>query len=243
MKLKPILLLLLLWPAVSFCQSIDSPLVGSSDDNSTTITKIEVTKTNTIITFTHIATNKGNWVQLNKSIYLQDANGEKRYACIKSEGIPLRPLQHIAASDNEQLVFKVYFEKLEPGTKEINVIERALSPQDRALGTNYFNYYNVSLEKTDTVLSRKSTQVRLLPPDAAPSSPFNNAMGSMLPMINNMYASILNAQIAFYSDPAKVTQLAKITKSYYDALIGAGFSADQAVKIITSKQLISMDGK
>lgn len=242
MKLKPILLLLLLWPAVSFCQSINTPLVGSSDDNSTTITKIEVTKTNTIITFTHIATNKGDWVQLNKSIYLQDANGEKRYAYMKSEGIPLRPLQHIAASDNEQLVFKVYFERLEPGTKEINVIERALSPQDRALGTNYFNYYNVSLEKTGTVLSRNVSQIRLLRPDTA-SSPFNNAMGSFVPMINNMYSGILNAQIAFYSDPAKVTQLAKITKSYYDALMGAGFTADQALKIITSKQLVSMDGK
>jgi hypothetical protein len=127
MNLKSLLVLLTLSPCLSFCQSINSPYVGSSDDSTTTITKIEVNKLNTVVTFSHTSSAKGNWVQLNKSIYLQDANGEERYAYIKSEGIVLRPLKHEAATDNEKIEFKVFFEKLKPGTKAINVIERALS--------------------------------------------------------------------------------------------------------------------
>jgi len=56
-----------------------------------------------------------------------------------------------------------------------------------------------------------------------------------------VYASVLNAQLQAYSNPAITDQLAKITKNYYDALIKAGFSEDAALKIITSKQLISID--
>jgi hypothetical protein len=97
----------------------------------------------------------------------------------------------------------------------------------------------VSLEKPDT--SRKITQIRLLAPDKDVTSPFNNAMSAMGPMINSMYTTMLDAQIKFYSDTTRTTQMAKITKGYYDALIKTGFTPDQALKIVTSKQLVSSE--
>lgn len=250
MKPKSLLFLLLLLPALSFCQTIKNPSVGSSGDPTTTIIKIEVANKYTEIIFKHISPHKGDWIQLNKSMYLQSATGEERYNYIKSENIPLRPLKKVAAADSEELVFKVYFEKLKPNTKAINVIERALSPDELHSGTNFFNYFNVSLEKTaesnmvqdKVVTGTKTVTDSVFIGTQAPALSFKNDMAASIgPMISGMYNAMLSMQIKFYSDPANVDKMAQITKSYYDALMRAGFTADQALKIITSKQLISPD--
>jgi hypothetical protein len=249
MKPKFLLLLLLLLPAVAFCQTVENPSVSSSGDPTTTIAKIEVTKKYTEITFKHISPRKGDWIQLNKSMYLQSYKGEDRYNYIKSENIPLRPLKKFAVADNEELVFKVYFEKLKPGTKAINVIERALSPDELHTGASFFNYFNVSLEKpvvsnAPQVVSIKTNVVTDTVINDVHTSPFsfkNDFASSMGPMISNMYSAMLGMQIKFYSDPANIDKMAQITKTYYDALIKTGFTGDQALKIITSKQLVSMD--
>jgi len=250
MNLKPLLLLLMLSPAISFCQSIDFPSVRSTDDPSTIITKITVNKEFTVITFKHTTAHKGDWMQLNKSMYLQDADGEERYNYVKSEGIALRPEKHYAATDNEEMVFTVYFEKLKPGTKSINVIERASSADDRTGGYTYDNFYNVSLEKSATAALPAITQTGqstadsvMVPP--GPPTGFQAGMSAIAPMFSQMYSSMMDAQLKFYSDPATIKQLAKITKNYYDALIKVGFSSDQAFKIVISKPLVSteMSGK
>ena len=77
MKPLSLLFLLLALPALSFCQSIVSPMVGSAEDYSTTITKIEYSNTFTCVHFKHKFSAKGNWIQLNKSMYLQDADDEE----------------------------------------------------------------------------------------------------------------------------------------------------------------------
>lgn len=236
MKPLSLLFLLLALPALSFCQSIESPKIGSAEDHSTTITKIEYSKTFTCIHFKHKFSVKGNWIQLNKSMYLQDADSEERYAYVKSEGIPLRPLKHEASTDTEEMAFKVYFEPLKPGTKRINIIERALSPRERMEGTTYFNFYDVSLENSWP--EHKITDVRLMPPDTA-SSNYPGMFSGANSMFGNMYKSMLDEQIKFYTDSANIEKIAKATKGYYDALMKAGFGSDQALKIITSKQLIS----
>ncbi|EHQ25670.1 hypothetical protein [Mucilaginibacter paludis] len=261
MKTK-LLLLCLMLPAAAFCQSITSPMVASSDDHTTTITKVEVTGQNTVVSFKHICYKKGSWVQLNKSMYLQDANGEERYNYVRSEGMPLRPAKFTATADNQEVDFKVYFEKLKPGTKEINVIERARSLAELSDGITYFNYYKVNLYKSkpETAIEERVVvrDVTLMPPprvdDAVTvdtaysvgtnfsSGIFKGDMTNLGPIMSGMYTSLLNAQLKIYSDPAITDQLARITKNYYDALIKAGFSMDAALKIITSKQLVSMDG-
>lgn len=261
MKTKSLLLLCLLLPAIAFCQTISSPVVGSSEDYSTTITKVEVTSRNTVVSFKHQFYKKGGWLQLNKSMYLQDANGEERYNYVRSEGIPLRPARFTASDDHQVLNFKVYFEKLKPGTKEINIIERARSLNEMNDGVAYLNYYKVNLYKSRPEQAKEErvvvTDVTLMPPplrDAAvttdtaysagtnfPSGALRNDMANMGPMMSNVFTSMLNAQLKMYSDPAVTDQLARITKNYYDALIKVGFSMDAALKIITSKQLVSMD--
>lgn len=241
MKPLSLLFLLVLLPAVAFCQTIVSPSVEYSDDPSTTIEKIEITPKYTAVHFKHTTTVKGGWLELNKSIYLQDADGEDRYNYLRSEGVKLRPLKDTATADNQVFNFTVYFEKIKPGTKSINVIERATSIMNRMSGTNYFNFYNVSLEKSDTAafpshLTRVRSQA-----DTTSVSPFGNSAFSMGSMMNNLYTTLFDAQIKFYSDKSKVEAVAKINKSYYDALIKAGFNADQAFKILVSKPLVSTD--
>jgi len=253
MKPLSLLFLLLLLPALSFCQTINSPSVEYSDDPSTTIEKVEITPKYTVIYFKHTAAAKGGWLELNKSIYLQDVDGEDRYNFIKSEGIKLRPMKDTATTDNQEFNFTVYFEKLKPGTKAINVIERATSIMNRMSGTNYFNFYNVQL-----VGNRKTrvTEVKLLPPPAImaadttqgttiypplsglSSKSYDFNMGTMM---TSMYNAALEAQLKFYSDKARLDEMAKIEKSYYDALMKAGFTADQALKILVSKPLLSSD--
>jgi hypothetical protein len=249
MKPKFLLFLLLFLPGLSFCQTVENPSVASSGDPTTNIVKIEVSNKYTEITFKHISPRKGDWIQLNKSMYLQSFKGEDRYNFIKSENIPLRPLKKFAIADNEELVFKVYFEKLKPGTKAINVIERALSPDELLNGASFFNYFNVSLEKP---VADKAPQVVSIKKDVVIDTVFNDAhspafsfkndiASSMGPMISGMYNAMLSVQMKFYSDQANIDKMAQITKSYFDALIKTGFTADQALKIITSKQLVSMD--
>ncbi|WP_316837813.1 hypothetical protein [Pedobacter nutrimenti] len=244
MKIFSILLLYLMLPAIGFCQSVNMPAVGASEDPSTTISKIEVTHNNTIITFKHFS-DKGKWVQINKSMYLQNANGEERYAFIKCEGIPLRPLKYTATTDNELVEFKVYFEKVKPGTKEINIIERALSPMERSSEIRFFNYYNVSLLKSGKNSSAGYTgvvqdSVHL----SAPALTVNSDSVMSDNIFNNfsiVYKNIFNAQLKFYEDPATLERLAGIHKSYYDALIKKGFSKDDAMKICSSKSIFSFE--
>jgi len=251
MKPLSLLFLLLLLPAIAICQTINSPSVEYSDDPSTTIQKIEITPKYTAVHFKHTVTAKGGWLELNKSIYIQDADGEDRYNYVKSEGIKLRPMKDTATVDNQEFNFTVYFEKLKPGTRSINVIERATSIMDRMSGTNYFNFYNVQLVGTT---KKHATEVKLLPPhgitDTAQattlypplsdlgSKNYESSMGSMM---TSMYNAALEAQLKFYSDKARLDAMAKIEKSYYDSLINAGFTADQALKILVSKPLLSSD--
>lgn len=244
MKTLSILFLCLMLPAVAFCQSVNMPAVGASEDPSTTISKIEVTNKNTIITFKHFS-NKDGWVQINKSMYLQNANGEERYAFVKCEGIPLRPLKYTATTDNELVEFKVYFEKLKPGTTEINIIERALSPIERNNNVRFFNYYNVSLLKSgtdtqteNTVMVQDSVDLSTpVLPTGSDSGMFDNIFSNM----SNVYKNLFDAQLKFYEDPATLERLAGIQKNYYDALIKKGFSKDDAIKICTSKSIFSFE--
>lgn len=247
MKLKAMLFLLMLSPAVSLCQSIDFPSVGGVENSETSITNIDVSGDNTVITFKRISAHKGEVVQLNKSIYLQDADGDERFDYIKAEGIPIRPEKHIADKDNEEMIYKVYFEKLYSSTKTINVIERARTAPLTPDGPRYNNFYAVSLEKSGPAIP---LEVKALPPVVAaapavatvPVVPAAPAV-PVVPAVKDSVATAapMDPQLKFYSNPATTTQLAIIIKNYYDALIKAGFSPEMAFKIATSKQFVTAD--
>lgn len=249
MRSKQMLLAFLLLPVTLFGQSIKLPFVSSSEDPTTIITEIETNSKYTVVSFKHVCSGKGSWVQLNKSMYLQDAKGEERYNYIRSEGIPLRPERFVATKDDQEVNFKVYFEKLKPGTQEINVIERARSQAELNGGINFLNYFKVSLNQSQPELGETNVSkvdVTVTPPPplrSAFANPFGNGENQNFgPVLNDMYMGMLTAQLNVYSNPKVIDRLAKNMKSYYDALIKVGFSSDAALKIITSKQLISPGG-
>jgi len=250
MKIQAFVIAGLLFPASLFAQSIKQPMISSSEDPSTNITEINTTAQNTVVTFKYTSPAKGAWVQLNKSMYLQDANGEERYEYLRSEGIPLRPEKLVTNADNQEVTFKVYFKKLKPDTKEINVIERARSIHEMNDGINFLNFYRVSLQNSRPAgnsTDANRVDVMVMPPPSVQSLDYSPVIkgdmeASMGPMMSKMYTSMLTSQLAIYDNPEITAQLARITKSYYDALIKVGFPADAALKIIIAKPLVSTEG-
>ena len=257
--MKPLFktLLLLLLPCVSFCQTINWPFVGTSADRSLKIISIETNDSYTIVSFKNIIAAKGGWVELCKSIYIQDANGDDIYHFVKAEGITIKPEKHYAKADSEVVDFKVYFEKLKPEVTEINIIERAVSLKDMVIGNNsYFNMYNVSLKRSapNNGLSNNaayqnpalfssgiSTKLDTAYSSNSYANSIKNSMATIQSSLGDLYTNMIRSQIKFYSKPENIADVAKITHGYYEALIKAGFSADQAMKIVISKPLMSTE--
>lgn len=63
-------------------------------------------------------------------------------------------------------------------------------------------------------------------------------MNSFGPMMSNMAKSVMDAQLDYYKQPGKIEEIAKLNKQYFDALVKEGFTADQALKIITSDSFL-----
>ncbi|MBC8053031.1 MAG: hypothetical protein H7Y13_08195 [Sphingobacteriaceae bacterium] len=129
--------------SVKSIRAYDMPNVRGTEATSI-ISRVEITDQFTIVTFEHTG-NKGGWIQVNKSMHLDD--GESFYKLKKIEGIPIAPLRHGFTEDNEKLVFKLYFEKLPPEIKKVDIIERPRSNEDIRRGITFFNYHGVRLEK------------------------------------------------------------------------------------------------
>jgi hypothetical protein len=232
----------------SLAQVIVNPRVESSDDYNTIITKVESDAKFTVINFEYTANSDNSWVQLNKEIYIQTDQGNAHYNYVKSENIAMVPAKHTLAKAGERLLFKVYFQKIPPTAKSIDIIERAGRRSD---GITFFNFYNVDLRHSYPGEQHiKITDVVLVPPPPANmmSQPsigtdgMANAMNAMGPMYTTLAKSMLDAQLDYYKQPGKLTELAKLTKEYFDALAKEGFTYDQALKIITSNSLISKSG-
>ncbi|MCC8426987.1 hypothetical protein [Mucilaginibacter sp. UR6-11] len=228
----------------SFAQTITNPLVGNSDDPYTTVSSVETNKQFTIVTLEYTAAGENAWAQLNKEIYLQTDLDNRHYNYIKSEDIPLAPAKHIFSKEGDKLTFRIYFEKIPATAKSINIIERAGGSNN---GSTFFNFYNVSLEKSrgDVMTGRVIVDSVMVPPvpngGGRLSFSDNNMagmLGAMGPVFGNMARSIMDAQLDYYKQPGKITEVAKLTKQYFDALVKEGFSYEQAIKIITSDALL-----
>ncbi|TFF37308.1 hypothetical protein [Mucilaginibacter psychrotolerans] len=228
---------------VSFAQSILNPQVGTQDDGACKITKIETDKLYTAVTFEAVAGSDSAWVQLNKEIYIQTDVGNAHYNYVKSENIPMVPQpKHLFKKAGDKLEFKVYFQKIPPASKTIDVIERAGNGYD---GSAYFNFYNVSL--TESEITPKTIDGKIIGPGGGfgmplpdgggtGSDPFGG-MGGIGGMYKNMMKGIMDAQISYYKEPGKMAELAKLNKQYFDALVKEGFTEDQALKLVAASGL------
>ncbi len=236
-----------------FAQTIDNPQVEHSDDMSSFITKIETNKQYTIVSFECTAHNENSWIQLNKEIFIQTDVDNKHYNYVKSENIVMVPGRHNFAKAGEKLLFTVYFEKIPQEAKSIDIIERAGTRQN---GIGYFNYYNVSLTKSRAITPVTAANLmvpersldRMISRNETLNSGTNmmNIMNSMGPMFGNLTKSMMDAEIDYYKQPGKITEVARLNREYFDALVKQGFNEDQALKIITSESLLhktTMGGK
>lgn len=237
--LIPILLLMLTIKISA--QSIENPSVENSDSQSCRIVKIENTPNYTIISFEQTAENDNAWARVNKNIFVQTNVSDKHYHYIKSEDIAIAPEKTIIKNAGDVLLFKVYFERIPLAARTIDVIEKAGAKY-------YYNFYNVSLTQSQKII----TDVVSIPPPSSLASKtnFNNemagVMGSVGPMLTTMATAMMDAQLKYYKQPGKITEIAKLNKQFFDALVNQGFTPDQALKIITTESLLpkaNMSGK
>ena len=241
--MKKILLipfLLLMLTIKTSAQSIENPSVENSDSPTCRIVKIENTPNFTIVSFEETAANNNAWARLYKDIFVQTNVSDKHYHYIKSENIAIAPEKTTIKNAGDKLLFKVYFERIPRTTTTIDVIEKAGAQ-------SFFNFYNVSLTQSQRVIT---DVVSTASPSFASNINFNNEMagviGSMGPMLTTMTTAMMDAQVKYYKQPGKITEIAKLNKQYFDALVNEGFTQDQALKIITSESLLpkaSMSGK
>jgi hypothetical protein len=246
--MKKILLLTVTLIAIclySFAQNVVNPHVEISESMGSLITKIETDKQYTIVSFEQYAYNDSSWVVLNKEIYIQTDIDNKHYEFVKAEGIAVAPeTRHTFAKAGDKLSFKVYFKKIPANAKLIDIIEHAGRRSD---GITFFNFYNIDLTQSNPGEQHiKVTEVALPPPpvngqfNATGANEFTNMMGAMGPMYASLITSMLDAQLSFYKQPGKLTEVAKLHKQYFDALVKAGFNYEQAIRVLTSAPLIQM---
>jgi hypothetical protein len=221
----------------SFSQTIDHPSVEQVDDRAISISKIETTDKFTVVTFAYTARSDSSWAEVNKEIFIQTNIDNTHYNFVKAENITIAPVRRFLTKAGSEITFKIYFDKIPAETKSIDIIERAGLMQGPE---SYFNFYNVSLSKSQRV---KITDVVLTPPPPSDANfNFGNNMGnvfnSMAPMVTSMTTAMMDAQLAYYKQPGKVDDIAKLNKKYFNALLKAGFNADQALKIIVADSLL-----
>jgi hypothetical protein len=231
----------------SFAQNVVNPNVGVTDSQGSLITKIETDKQFTIVSFEQYANSDNFWMVLNKEIYIQTDVSNKHYEFVKAEGIAIEPEpKTILAKAGDKLSFKIYFKKIPVNAKLIDIIEHAGKRND---GITFFNFYNIDLTQSKPQEQRiKVTEVVLAPPpvnehfNLPGSNDITNMMSAMGPMYSSLIRSMLEAQLNFYKQPGKLTEIAKLQKDYYDALVKQGFTYDQSIKILTANPLIQMTG-
>lgn len=214
----------------ALAQSIINPFVERTDDLNCVISKIETTKDYTVVSFEYTAQSDNSWAQINKEMFIKTDLSDKHYDFIKAENIAIAPEKKTIDHVGQKLAFKAYFQKIPKEAKLVDIIE---NPEGNNSQTNYFNYYNVSLEK-----SRRAATYAYM---AAPANTFLTrnaafALKKAKPTTNTYSYRVVQTgddqNIKIDIQPATVAERAKQQKEYFDALIKQGFTEDQAIKII-----------
>lgn len=123
-KLSILFIVIIASVSYSFAQAFDKPIAGKQSHPEMSISKIEITTSETI--FNIEVTNKrdnGGWFCADKSIYIKNTNGTEKYQLIQSEGIPTCPEQYDFTSKGEVLKFKLIFPKISENISFIDLIE------------------------------------------------------------------------------------------------------------------------
>jgi len=110
-----------------FCanaQIIERPNFGEKSHQTLTILKIELTDSYTKICFSvENKSDKGDWFCADKNISLVNSLGNEKYKLIKSENIPTCPQTYKFTFAGESLLFSLFFPKINPALKTIDIVE------------------------------------------------------------------------------------------------------------------------
>lgn len=214
--------------SAGFAQTYEKPHVETVGDRICFITKVEYAKQYTIVSFEHL-NNKG-WINLNPTIHIKTPDN-KRYNYIKSDGISIAPENYSFKEGEKKHSFTVYFEPLPKSVKIFDILE--VEPGNRFV----FNFYGVNVAKKRT----SDEQITHFPEDytttveamltPGPPANFMNQFGDMY---KDIFKSSIEASLNYFKQPNVMTDMAKMSKAYYDALIAEGFTKEQALQILIS---------
>ncbi|WP_207533334.1 hypothetical protein [Desertivirga arenae] len=217
----------------TFAQTYEKPFVGTVGDQNCFISKVDLSKEQTVITFSHL--NNNGWIALNPDIHINTPDG-KKYRFLKAEGIPIAPEQYNFSENEKEHTFKVYFNAIPKSVKKFDVIEVES-------GSRFdFNFYGVDLAKkrtSDTQVSRYPEEVVVDTAAAVATSanPFD-FMGNLGEVYKDIYKSAVDSYLNYLKQPGKLKELAKLNKAFFDALLEEGFTKEQALQILLSTPLI-----
>jgi hypothetical protein len=240
MQTKLYFTFLLAWiSSTVFSQSVVKPYVESVGDRLCYINKIEHTKDYTIISFEHLNNDNG-WISLNPSIKIK-ASDEKEYFFVKAEGIPLNPKHHQFTESEKKHAFKVFFQRVHLNIKRFDVIEVES-------GSKYdFNFYGVDLTRkrlSDIQVAHHFENDSIEPAEVVSygqsvvdsvASDGNFDFGNMF---KNIYSNTIDSYIKYLKTPGKLNEIAKLNKEYFDALVGVGFTREEAMQLLTANPVI-----
>lgn len=216
-----------------FAQTYEKPFVGTVGDQSCFISKVELNKEHTVITFSHL--NNNGWIALNPDIHINTPDG-KKYSFLKAEGIAIAPEQYNFSENEKEHTFKVFFSAIPKSVKKFDVIEVES-------GSRFdFNFYGVDLSKkrtSDTQVSRYPEEV-VVDTDTAVTTSANpfDFMGNLGEVYKDIYKSAVDSYLNYLKQPGKLKELAKLNKAFFDALLEEGFTREQALQILLSTPLI-----
>jgi hypothetical protein len=88
----------------------------------------------------------GGWIQMSPDCFIRPCGSTTKLKLVKAENIPLAPSKHFFKTNKDILSYSLYFPALPEDTTSIDIIEY------EGPGSNWFNFYGVSLE---TVRERK----------------------------------------------------------------------------------------
>lgn len=99
---------------------VSEPYVEICEEK-TTITTIEITETQTIVTFQFVAETDGTWINISADTYIE-ANHMK-YKLVDTDGIPLSPETLSDISADEVVTFKLFFPPIPKDTEVLDIYE------------------------------------------------------------------------------------------------------------------------
>ena len=79
-------------------------------------------------------------------------------------------------------------------------------------------------------------------PAGVPNDMVEQQVKAMTPMVTEMTRATLRASLEFYAQPSTAKSLATFSRNYFDALMGAGFTRDEAIRIVAAHGLPALTG-